>query len=422
MTKTIAVSAKKMTFLQQNRLLLSATVFAVVAVVVLLAAGCGGDTTESTPANDAPPADVQTKSSNPIPDSLDPKLVEQSIASSKETLEKLKAAIDRQDFSAAEQWMTKEGAADLALSVVIFAIEINDSIYGQDYPAEFDALRESTGKVLKKYDLLIDIDSLGPGHEAITTLVEKIGEGQRRTDLVSELWAIEKNAPTEVIPFRGEIQRSGYQDETVFLQIGLSAPGEEKPFDVDAPPAVFMFVRDGEQWKFGGLDADKTESAQIYHEQRLAMMPQTMEDPSFSGLSETGEEISTEQYKGKLVLVDFWGTWCGPCLQKLPTLEAIHREFNDKGLEIIGVARNEAEDLEAFFKTNPLPWKNIADDGSLSQTFGIRAYPTLILIDQEGNHIASNLEDDQLIERIGVELELTPEVIRTARTNITDVK
>ena len=105
-------------------------------------------------------------------------------------------------------------------------------------------------------------------------------------------------------------------------------------------------------------------------------------------------------------MIDFWGTWCGPCLAKLPALVKIREAFEPHGFEIVGIAADSADDLNAYLKENPLPWKNVVDDGKFKLQFGVKGYPTLFLVNQDKQNVANNLELDKLIDAIANELKL----------------
>ena len=93
--------------------------------------------------------------------------------------------------------------------------------------------------------------------------------------------------------------------------------------------------------------------------------------------------------RGKVVLLDFWATWCPPCVEEVPTLVETYAQFKDKGFEIVGVSLDSDKDaLAAFTKENKMPWPQFFDgkgwDSELAQRFNIQAVPTMWLLDREG--------------------------------------
>jgi thiol-disulfide isomerase/thioredoxin len=95
---------------------------------------------------------------------------------------------------------------------------------------------------------------------------------------------------------------------------------------------------------------------------------------------------SLSQFKGKVVLVDFWASWCGPCGQSFPHLEALHRQYHDKGLVVIGVNLDEdPQEAAAFVDKHPVGFSlALANNESCAKAFAVQAMPSSYVIDQSG--------------------------------------
>jgi len=99
-----------------------------------------------------------------------------------------------------------------------------------------------------------------------------------------------------------------------------------------------------------------------------------------------GKEYSLQDLRGKIVLLDFWATWCSPCRRELPMMEKLHREFNTSGLVVLGMDAGEnAETVAKFLQTTKLSYPVLLGvDGELAHTYDVNAFPTVILIDRQG--------------------------------------
>lgn len=134
-------------------------------------------------------------------------------------------------------------------------------------------------------------------------------------------------------------------------------------------------------------------------------------DIKFVGLD--GKETDLSKMKGKVVLIDFWATWCGPCIAELPTVIKAFEEYNDEGFEIIGISLDNAKDedkLKAFVKDKKMTWAHAFDGqgwgNALAKKFGITSIPATFLIGKDGKVVASNLRGPALEKAVKKELGL----------------
>jgi thiol-disulfide isomerase/thioredoxin len=100
-----------------------------------------------------------------------------------------------------------------------------------------------------------------------------------------------------------------------------------------------------------------------------------------------GQAIKSSQLQGKVVLVDFWATWCGPCKRSIPHLIDLHREYKDKGVEVIGVSVDQAGPrvVRPFVEKFAIDYPVVMGTGKVVQDFGgIRGIPTAFIISQDG--------------------------------------
>jgi len=108
--------------------------------------------------------------------------------------------------------------------------------------------------------------------------------------------------------------------------------------------------------------------------------------PDFSFMSKQGESITLADLKGKTVVLDFWGTWCKPCLMATPDLLRLHKKYSEQDVVFIGVAVNDQEDRwAAYIEKFNMDWPQFIDKTrKISTPFGVVSYPTYIVIDGDG--------------------------------------
>jgi thiol-disulfide isomerase/thioredoxin len=98
------------------------------------------------------------------------------------------------------------------------------------------------------------------------------------------------------------------------------------------------------------------------------------------------QSLDLNQYKGKVLYVDFWASWCGPCAKSFPFLNEMHEQFKDQGLQIVGVNLDEnADDAKAFLAKYPASFTVAADvSKQCAKDFAVKAMPSSYLIDRNG--------------------------------------
>jgi thiol-disulfide isomerase/thioredoxin len=109
-----------------------------------------------------------------------------------------------------------------------------------------------------------------------------------------------------------------------------------------------------------------------------------------------GQTLTPGTFKGKYLLLDFWATWCGPCLKELPNLHAAQAKFKGRGLEVLSISRDQkAEAITAFRKNavHPMPWRHAFPQGkeadALMAAFQVRGIPHILLIGPDGTILAT---------------------------------
>ena len=126
------------------------------------------------------------------------------------------------------------------------------------------------------------------------------------------------------------------------------------------------------------------------------------------GLFLNGEEIKWADYRGKVVLVDFWATWCGPCVGEIPNVEKLYGKYHEAGFEVVGYSLdNDLDALKKFEEERKLPWETMSRKISmaaekeyvnLTDYYGVNAIPTMVLVGRDGKVIDTNARGEHLRE------------------------
>lgn len=119
----------------------------------------------------------------------------------------------------------------------------------------------------------------------------------------------------------------------------------------------------------------------------------------------SGEPLNWDDYRGKVVLVDFWATWCGPCVAELPNVLQAYERYHDQGFEVLGISLDDdREALVQFIAAHEIPWPVMFESAPLTQgwshpmavKYGVQAIPTAILVDREGRVVTLSARGEEL--------------------------
>ncbi len=121
-----------------------------------------------------------------------------------------------------------------------------------------------------------------------------------------------------------------------------------------------------------------------------------------AGMTANGTPLNMEDFKGRVVLVDFWATWCGPCREEMPNILENYKKYHDDGFDVIAISvDDDMLELKSFLQKQQPPWTVVADNipgnrNSMGDKYGISSYPTFILLGKDGNVAAVNCRGRRL--------------------------
>ena len=109
--------------------------------------------------------------------------------------------------------------------------------------------------------------------------------------------------------------------------------------------------------------------------------------PKFQLASMAGKPVSLDQYKGQVVMINFWASWCGPCREEMPILEKLHAKYKPMGFTMIGVnVEPDSAEAAKWLKATPVTFPILFDTKSeVSKLYSVQSMPSTVIIDRKGN-------------------------------------
>lgn len=102
-----------------------------------------------------------------------------------------------------------------------------------------------------------------------------------------------------------------------------------------------------------------------------------------------GDPVRLKDFRGKVVFVNFWATWCVPCREEMPSMERLHRQYGGRGLVMLAVNYREGrKEVQAFMDELKLTFPVLLDDGTVTTRYGVFALPATYLVDRQGRGAA----------------------------------
>ena len=142
-------------------------------------------------------------------------------------------------------------------------------------------------------------------------------------------------------------------------------------------------------WKV--IATSEAQSKDFYRALAIHKFDDRPEAPSFSLRNPDGDKVELSDFKGKVLLLNFWATWCPPCRAEMPEMEQLYQAFKDKGFAILAVSIDDTpEVIPPFMKTMNLTFPTAHDRGArVARRYGFRGPPLSYLIDVQGKVIGS---------------------------------
>ncbi|HWB09360.1 MAG TPA: redoxin family protein [Pirellulales bacterium] len=126
---------------------------------------------------------------------------------------------------------------------------------------------------------------------------------------------------------------------------------------------------------------------------------------TLDGTTTAGQAFDWASYRGKVVLIDFWATWCGPCVAELPNVRELYDKYHERGFDVVGISLDgDREALDKFLSEKGIPWTTLHQAGGqhpAAAFYGVSAIPTVLLVDRDGKVVSIRARGEELKRLLG---------------------
>lgn len=124
----------------------------------------------------------------------------------------------------------------------------------------------------------------------------------------------------------------------------------------------------------------------VFSQRKIEDKPSNNKAPEFNLQDLNGKNVKLSDFKGKVVIINFWATWCPPCKAEIPDFIELYKTYQKKGLVILGIALDNKSKVEKFVKDNNVNYPILLGDQEVSNLYGgITGIPTTFIVDRKGN-------------------------------------
>ncbi len=304
--------------------------------------------------------------------------------------------------------------------------KVSDRLYVQEY------LKQRQEATAAKDKLVLELYKAAPDNERIPTLMaERWGNTPPRGPEIDALFKEIDDVLAHTKNDKLKVEAAYFKDQAQLFKDRQHGEGKVDTSAIDA--FIQLAPKDpraGQLIYMSAMSASDSKTKTALEDRILKEFPESQFTVMIKGARRqrerigkpfeleftdvsSGSTISMAALKGKVVVVDFWATWCGPCVAEMPTMKKLYEKFHGQGVEFLGVSLDQPKEqggldaLKKFVKEHEIRWPQYYQgkywQSEFSKSWGINSIPTMFLVDQEGKLVS--------VEARGKLEELIPELL-----------